>query len=544
MTYSRAVGRESPQPVEQDQFARGQFGGRDLCAMDSRGHEARNPNLHGATTGDLFHQTSPAVGDDRARDGLEQDAVLVRDLFRPSHEDPARSVHHMRFDASGDQPHDLILQDLPITAAVLVPDHEIHRQSLQPPVRMRLHQPAHEIDVLRVPDLQENDRKIARNCVAPQPGLATPVPQENAGLRAQRGIGVDDGTGEARIQLRIGLGGIDLPQRHPAVRPRQIEDAVRQVPILVFSGEAQGGIARLGDAGRDVNRRRLLRIESHPVSDRDDRVQNRALLAGQPAGIGHRLRGGDRASASDERHAVGLVGNVQRFDSVDGHQVEHPGRVLLQRTGSPRAQDGLPLRDDLRLHEEIGERRMQRVRGRRRESDFRVTRDLDRPPRPRTVGDAKSAQFDVVFRRDDDLGMRFESVVAPAKFGARFGEYRLVVRRALPRRLMRGRPELAARDVADVAERAPVVAGGVFAPAGDGEILPSAAPTARVGDHHVVAAVRQQLHFRYRRVGAAEYAYRRLWTGCRSHESRKARRGANRTRRPSECAPAATEGLP
>ena len=75
---------------------------------------------------------------------------------------------------------------------------------------------------------------------------------------------------------------------------------------------------------------------------------------------------------------------------------------------------------------------MQRVRGRRRESDLRVARDVDRPPCPRAVGDAEPAQLDVVFGRDDDLGMRFEVVVAPAKFGACLGEDRFVARRAFP----------------------------------------------------------------------------------------------------------------
>ena len=69
---------------------------------------------------------------------------------------------------------------------------------------------------------------------------------------------------------------------------------------------------------------------------------------------------------------------------------------------------------------------MQRVRGRRRQHHFRVTGDLDRPARPGAIGDADPAQFDVVFRRNDDLGMGVEVVVAAAKLGAR-----------LPRRSLR-----------------------------------------------------------------------------------------------------------
>ena len=107
---------------------------------------------------------------------------------------------------------------------------------------------------VRVSDLQQHDRQVAGDGVAPQSRLPAPVAQENAGLRAQRRIGEDHGARKARVELRIRLGGIDLPQRHAAVRPREIEDAVRQMPVLVFADEAQRGVARLGHAEGHVDR--------------------------------------------------------------------------------------------------------------------------------------------------------------------------------------------------------------------------------------------------------------------------------------------------
>ena len=103
--------------------------------------------------------------------------------------------------------------------------------------------------------------------------------------------------------------------------------------------------------------------------------------------------------------------------------------------------------------------------------------------------------------------MRFNLAVAAAKLRARLGENRLVGVGPLERRLVGGRPERAGAGVADVAKRTPVVAGGVFAPARDGAILPAAVAATGIGDHHVIAAVRQQLHFRYRRVGAAQHPH-------------------------------------
>ena len=50
-------------------------------------------------------------------------------------------------DAGGDQAHDLVVQQLAVAAALLVPDHQVDREALQAPVGVRLHQLAHQFDV-------------------------------------------------------------------------------------------------------------------------------------------------------------------------------------------------------------------------------------------------------------------------------------------------------------------------------------------------------------------------------------------------------------
>ena len=52
--------------------------------------------------------------------------------------------------------------------------------------------------------------------------------------------------------------------------------------------------------------------------------------------------------------------------------------------------------NDLGLNKEIAERRMQCVRGRRCEDDFRVARGIDLSARPGVIGDGDSAQFDII----------------------------------------------------------------------------------------------------------------------------------------------------
>src|SRR6266568_7033857 len=106
--------------------------------------------------------------------------------------------------------------------------------------------------------------------------------------------------------------------------------------------------------------------------------------------------------------------------------------------------------------------------------------------------------------------MRLEIEVPAAKLGPALREDRFVVFGLLERGLVRGGPEFAARTVAEIAEGAPVVGRPVFAPAGHGQILPATAAASGIGYHHVVAAVRQQLHLRNRRVRGSEHANRKL----------------------------------
>jgi hypothetical protein len=82
--------------------------------------------------------------------------------------------------------------------------------------------------------------------------------------------------------LRVGLAGVELPQHHLAVRPRQIENPVRQMPVLVFLDQADKACrGSLGHAGDDVDGGRLLGIKRDAIADRDDRVEHRTGAARQ-----------------------------------------------------------------------------------------------------------------------------------------------------------------------------------------------------------------------------------------------------------------------
>ena len=161
------------------------------------------------------------------------------------------------------------------------------------------------------------------------------------------------------------------------------------------------------------------------------------------------------------------------------------------------------LADDLGFDKQFAECRVCRIGGRRCEHDFRVARDVEHPASGTTVGDADPAQLDVVFRRNGDHGMRLDTVVDAMK-GREPDCERCLVGVGSPQcRLMRGRPDDPVGHIADITEGAPVVAGGVFSPTRDREVVPAAVAAAGAREHDVVPAVRQQLHLRYRRVRAA-----------------------------------------
>ena len=81
---------------------------------------------------------------------------------------------------------------------------------------------------------------------------------------------------------------------------------------------------------------------------------------------------------------------------------------------------------------------MKRVRGRRGENHFRITRDVDRSARLSAVGEGDPSQFDVVLGRNRDLRMCVEFVVAAAELRSRLRENRFIILRSFERWLVCG----------------------------------------------------------------------------------------------------------
>jgi hypothetical protein len=76
------------------------------------------------------------------------------------------------------------LQHLAVTGAILVPDHQVHRQPFQTPVGMRLNQLPHQFDIGKVADAQQHDRQVARDGITPKAGLPASITHQDAAFGA------------------------------------------------------------------------------------------------------------------------------------------------------------------------------------------------------------------------------------------------------------------------------------------------------------------------------------------------------------------------
>ncbi len=71
--------------------------------------------------------------------------------------------------------------------------------------------------------------------------------------------------------------------------------------------------------------------------------------------------------------AIGFAGDFSLFTTLTHHQMQQPRRLFFLGTGTAGAENGGRFSREFRLHEEIAESGMRRVRGRSREHHFRVT---------------------------------------------------------------------------------------------------------------------------------------------------------------------------
>src|ERR1019366_542241 len=109
--------------------------------------------------------------DEQPGGGLEQNQVVIGDLIKAAHKDPAWLVLHLRPASSADQTVYLVVQGLPVDGDVVDQDHHLDRQPLHAPIGVRPDELADDSDVLHAAYPKHGKRNVARDPEAPEAAL-------------------------------------------------------------------------------------------------------------------------------------------------------------------------------------------------------------------------------------------------------------------------------------------------------------------------------------------------------------------------------------
>ena len=435
-----------------------------------------------------------------ARCGFEHVALRRRHAVRPHDEHAAprsRPVRRRRRLAAADGRLQESLEVLHVRGRALVEDDQVDGKLLDPPVLVRAQELAHDPEVLRLVDLHEDDRQVAGDAVGPERGRATGVTAEHGRRRPQRPLGVEHAPGQALEQVRLVGADAEVMELHLGLGPRQRGRALERGRVAVLVGEVQGHLTGGRDHRGEGDAHRRPGLDADPAPEADDRIEDRADRVGEGQAVAHGSRAADLPASPEEPGAVGLPLQIAQRLALDDDHVRQPDGLLLGRAGPAAGQQQVELGKALRLHEQVGERRMRRVRSLLGQDDLGVRRHVDLARPAAAVGERDAPDLGVVLGRHDHLERGGDGAVVPDDLGAILGEDDLVAVRLAAAGLVAGRPALAALHVTEEDVRPPDVARDVFPPPREGEIAPAAVPRARAGQHHRVAAVGQQVRPRH-----------------------------------------------
>ena len=195
---------------------------------------------------DLVGKTAPAAQQDGPGGRLEKRAVLGRELVAAQdvHAAVARMalVDQDRL-ARADEGLERNLQVLGVGGAVLVDDHEVDVEELQPPVLVGAEQLADDVEVLGLVDPHQDDGQVARDAVGPEAGCSALVAGQQARRRPQRRVRVEDPVGQALEE--VGLVGLDaqVMELDLGLRPGQGRRAFEGGRLAVLVGQVQDLLA-------------------------------------------------------------------------------------------------------------------------------------------------------------------------------------------------------------------------------------------------------------------------------------------------------------
>jgi hypothetical protein len=241
-----AVRREASRPVGEHDFGQRGFPWRVVLARRRRGGRFEHRQLHrrlvfGMRPIELLRQLAPIAAQDAPRHAREQDALRLAHAVAAQQERAPVAVLPGPPRAVVEEGGELRVHLVHVADWMLVQDHDVRAQALEPPVLLRLQDLAHQRQVAVLHDPHEQDREVAGDAVPPQPFLAEGVAGQDLGARAQRPFGVEHAGGQALEEQRFLAGDAEVAQA--ALRMRKGE------------GKGARGGARVVVALREGHRR-------------------------------------------------------------------------------------------------------------------------------------------------------------------------------------------------------------------------------------------------------------------------------------------------
>ena len=206
------------------------------------------------------------------------------------------------------------------------------------------------------------------------------------------------------------------------------------------------------------------------------------------------MRLGIRRASPSPHEAAAIRFPLERpvRTSLQAEDVNGPELLRIRPARPSPAEQGAAIGLAFRFDEELAERGVREVRGRRSEDDLGVARHLDFAGTIGVVHDRQPADFDIVLGRDRDIEPRREAVM-DAMEGRAFRRQRDQV---FPRldavRICGWRPDRAGPYIAQIEKLAAGIASGIAAAPGDRSSPAEARAAAPVGDYREVVAVRKK----------------------------------------------------
>ena len=315
----------------------------------ARGHELLRLRPLGIGPVELVGQLAPLAAQDGARHAGEEDALGLGHAVPAQQVGPAGPVLPRPPGSVVEEGRERRVHLVEVAHRVLVEDHDVGAQPLEPPVLLRLQDLAHERQVVLLDDPHQEDGEVARDAVGPEAFLAEGALGQELRARAERSVGIEHPRGQALEEQGLLARDAEVAEAALRMREGEGEGPRRGARLVVALGEGQGRLPGGRHARGEGQPHEAARREANALPQADDGVEHEPGRAGEGASV-ERLRVLGTAPAAQEARAVGLPFHRPLRPAFQAQDVNRPRRRLVRQRAAAdgragrRSREGTPSR--------------------------------------------------------------------------------------------------------------------------------------------------------------------------------------------------------